>query len=450
MISMRTRRVLFALLIALAPTAQAENLLDIYKLAQENDPVWGGAQANYRATMEIGPQARSLLLPTISAGVGIYKVNQEATRTDQASGAVIAGPAAARYNSSGYNVQLTQRLFNMSGFAAYAQGKIAVSQAEAELAIARQDLIQRTAQAYFDVLAAQDTYDFARTEKNAIKGQLDLAQRNYAVGNATVVDVHEARARQDLVAAQEISAESELQVKQEALITITGITQATALARPAARLQLPAPQPADAEHWLKAAADQNLQIKVQEYQHAIASEEVKKHRGGHYPSLDLVASRVYSDAGGGVFGSGIESTTDQIGLQLQVPIYQGGYVSSKVREAVARREQARDGVTLVKRQTARQAREAYLAVTSGATRVRALEQALASSQKALEATLLGYESGGRSGVEVLNAQRELYRTKRDLSQARYSWLTGRLRLKAAIGTLNDADLAEINSILTPR
>lgn len=448
MMSIRWTVVLCAGLLALAPTAHAENLLDIYKLAQQNDPTWSGAQANYRASLEIGPQARSLLLPTISAGAGIYKVSQEATRTDQTTGTVL-GISAARYKSTGYNVQLTQRLFNMSGFAAYAQGRIAVSQAEAELAIARQALIQRTAQAYFDVLAAQDAYEFARTEKKAIKGQLDLSQRNFAVGNATVVDVHESRARQDLVAALEVSAESELQVKQEALAAITGTILATMLARPATPLQLPPPEPADAEHWLKAAADQNLQIKVQEYQYAIATEEVKKYRGGHYPSLDLVASRTYSDAGGGVFGTAIESTTDQIGLQLQVPIYQGGFVSSKVREGVARREQARDALTLTKRQTTRQTREAYLAVTSGATRVRALEQALASSQKALEATLLGYESGVRSGVEVLNSQRELYRTKRDLSQARYSWLVGRLRLKAATATLNDNDLAEINSLLTP-
>lgn len=439
-------RWLFCVLLVATP-AQAEDLLDIYKLAQQSDPTWNGAQANYRANLELWPQARSLLLPTISAGVGLFKVNQEATRTDQVTGTVL-GTSAARYNSNGYNVQLTQPLFNMSGFAAYTQGRTALNQAEAELAIARQDLIQRTAQAYFDVLAAQDALEFARTEKNAIKGQLDLAQRNYSVGNATVVDVHEARARQDLAVALEVSAESDLQVKQEVLITLTGITPATPLAHPAPRLQLPAPEPADPEHWLKAAADQNLQIKVQEYLYDIATEEVKKVRGAHYPTLDLVAGRVYSDAGGGVFGTGIESTTDQIGVQLQVPIYQGGYVSSKVREAVARREQAREALTLSKRQTTRQTREAFLAVTSGATRVRALEQALASSQKALEGTLLGYESGVRTGVDVLNAQRELYRTKRDLSQARYAWLTSRLRLKAAIGTLNDTDLAEINRFLT--
>ena len=135
----------------MATTAHAENLLDIYKLAQDNDPTWSGAQANYRASLEIGPQARSLLLPTISVGAGIYKINQEATRTNQTSGETTVLPPAS-YNSTGYNVQFTQRLFNMSGFAAYAQGRVAVNQAEAELAIARQDLIQRTAQAYFEVL----------------------------------------------------------------------------------------------------------------------------------------------------------------------------------------------------------------------------------------------------------------------------------------------------------
>jgi len=447
MMSIRLNGVLFGVLCALAPTTHAENLLDIYKLAQANDPAWSGALANYRANLEIGPQSRSLLLPAISAGVGIYKINQETISTDQATGVVTVRPTA-RYNSSGYEVQFRQHLFNMSGFAAYAQGRIAVNLAEAELAIARQDLIQRTAEAYFDVLIAQDSFEFARTEKKAIQGQLNLAQRNFDVGNATVVDVHEARARQDLTAALEVSAETDLQVKQEALATITGIPPASALARPAARLQLTALEPADPEHWLQAARDQNLQVKVREYQQAMAEKQISIYRGGHYPTLDLVASRTYNDAGGGVFGTGIESTTDQIGLQLQVPIYQGGFGSSKVREGEARRDQARDALTLSKRQTARQTREAYLALTSGAARIRALEQALNSSQKALEATLLGYESGVRTGVEVLNAQRELYRTKRDLSQARYTWLTSRLRLKAAIGTLNEADLAEINSFLT--
>jgi outer membrane protein len=211
---------------------------------------------------------------------------------------------------------------------------------------------------------------------------------------------------------------------------------------------LPKPDPADPEQWVKAAADQNLNIKVQEYLLAIADEEVSKNRSGHYPTLDLVASHTYLNQGGSVFGIATDATTDQIGVQLNVPIYMGGYTSSRVREAVARLEQSRDSLTQTKRQTARQTREAYLAVTSGAVRVQALEQAQVSSQKALESTLIGYESGVRTGVDVLNSQRELYRTKRDLSQARYAWLLSRLRLKAANGTLSEDDLSEINALLS--
>jgi len=438
------RTVLLIALLAM-PVARAENLLDIYKLAQENDSTWMAAQANYRANLEKGAQGRSLLLPVVSANANYSKNTIEGTTTNLITGAVIQGKD--EYDITGYGIQLTQPLFRKSNFAAHAQGKISVSQADAELAIARQDLVLRAGQAYFDVLAAQDALDFARSEKAAIDGQLKLARRNFEVGNATVVDVHEAQARFDLAAAQEVSADSDLQSKQEALTTLIG-RPASGLARLTSKIGLPKPDPADPEQWVKAAADQNLQIKVQEFLLAIADEEVNKIRGGHYPTLDLVASHGNLDQGGSALGLATDYTSNQIGLQLNVPIYQGGYVSSRVREVVARREQSRDTLTLVKRQNVRQTREAYLAVTSGAVRVQALEQAQVSSQKALESTLIGYESGVRTGVEVLNAQRELYRTKRDLSQARYAWLLSRLRLKLATGTLSEADLGEINALLS--
>jgi outer membrane protein len=386
----------------------------------------------------------SLLLPVVSVNANYSKNTIEGTTTNLITGAAIQGKD--KYDITGYGVQLTQPLFRTANFAAYAQGKISVSQADAELAIARQDLVLRAGQAYFDVLAAQDALDFARSEKAAIDGQLHLARRN-SKSAMPLVDVHEAQARFDLAAAQEVSADSDLQSKQEALTTLIG-RPAGGLARLTSKIGLPKPDPAEPEQWVKAAADQNLQIKVQEFLLAIADEEVNKTRGGHYPTLDLVASHGNLDQGGSALGLATDYTSNQIGVQLNVPIYQGGYVSSRVREAVARREQSRDSLTLTKRQTVRQTREAFLAVTSGAVRVQALEQAQVSSQKALESTLIGYESGVRTGVEVLNAQRELYRTKRDLSQARYTWLLSRLRLKLATGTLNEADLGEINALLS--
>jgi len=439
------RTFLTLLLLAATPAAPAADLLEIYQRAQQNDPTWAAAQANYRASIEKGPQGRSLLLPTVSANANTFRVNQDATSTVIATGVTQSGDY--RYDNNGYGVQLSQPLFRVPNFAAYAQGKISVSQAEAELTIARQDLILRTAQAYFGVLSAQDTLEFTRTEKNAIKGQLDLAERNFAVGNGTIVDVHEARARYDLAAAEEVLADAQLQLAREALAALIG-APVESLAALSPKLPLPAPEPADAEQWVKAANEQNLQIQVQQYLLDIAEEERRKNRGGHYPTLDLVASHVYNDAGGSAFGIASESTTNQVGLQLQVPLYQGGYVSSRVREAAAREQQTREQLTFTRRQTARLARDAYLAVTAGAVRVRALEQAQLSSRRALESTLIGYESGVRTGVDVLNSQRELYRTARDLSQARYNWLTYRLRLKSVVGTLGDADLAEANSVLT--
>ena len=416
---------------------RADNLLDIYHQAQGSDTVWAGQRYNYEASIEKGPQGRALLLPSVIFSAGTYRNSIDKTSPTIESGS---------YDSSNYTLQLTQPLYRRQSFAAYAQGKSAVTQAEAELAIARQDLILRTAQAYFDVLAAQDRLGFSRTEKAAINGQRELAERNFSVGNATIVDVHAARARYDLAVAQEVAAVNDLRIKQEALVTLTN-TSVPTLAPLAAQLELQNPEPVDMEHWVAAAQEQNPRIKVQEQLLTIASEEVSRSRGGHHPTLDFIASHNYSKSGSVFFPGITEYTSNQAGVQLQVPLFQGGATQSKVRESTAREEQARHGLDQVKRQTTQQSREAYLAVTSGIAQVRALEQALVSTRKALESTLLGYETGVRTGVDVLNAQSELYRTQRDLSQARYDWLLSRLRLKNAVGTLNEGDLAQINQLL---
>lgn len=430
-----------ALLLALSlasPAAFAENLLDVYRLAQTNDPTWARALATHQANIEKGPQGRSLLLPSVLFNASAAKLNQDvktATIDD-----------SSRYRSDTYSVQLTQPIYRKQNFAAYAQGLSGVSQADAELAGARQDLVLRVSGAYFDVLAAHDTLDYTAAEKQAIAQQLALAKRNYSVGAKTLVDVHEAEARHDQAHAQEIVAGIELNSKQEALIQITHGAP-VALARLAARLPLETPEPADPEKWTAAAQAQSPQIKVREETLEIALQEIEKNRGGHYPTLDLVTSRSYSDAGGSVFGTPIESTTDQIALQVQVPLFQGGIVASKVRESLARRDEAREGLEQTRREVTRQTREAYVAVVSGISRVKALEQALASNQRALESTVQGFETGVRTGIDVLNAQRDLYRTKRDLSKARYNYLLSRLRLKAAAGTLGEDDVLALNALL---
>jgi outer membrane protein len=431
------RTVLLAALLAAMPVAQAENLLDVYNAAQTRDPAWLAAQDNYRASIETGPQNRALLLPSVMFTAETFANYLNKSQPTNSSGS---------FEVTGYSVQLTQPLFRLSSFAAYTQSKAAVSQAEAQLAVARQDLMLRVSQSYFDVLAAEDALEFARAEKTAVGAQRALAERNFQVGTGTIADVHDARAAFDQSAAQEVQAENDYQVRREDLVRLLGRDVGT-LARLAPKLPLQTPEPADPEQWVKAAADQSPRIKLQEYATKVASEEVSKNRGDYYPTVDLIASHNYSKAGNVFFPGTTEYTSNVIGVQLQVPLYSGGATHSRVTETIAREDQARQTLEQTRRQATRDTRAYYLAVTGGATRVRALEQALTSTQRSLESTLIGYESGVRTGLDVLIVQRALYRTKRDLSQARYDYLMGRLKLKSAVGTLSDNDLMETNALL---
>jgi outer membrane protein len=431
-------RLLLGVLLGAAPLAQAENLLDIYRLAQQNDLTLAQAQANYQANLERGAQGKGQLLPSVVFNAARFSVSQDIQQP---------APRTGDYDSDAYSLQLTQPLYRKSNFAAYAQGKAIAAQAEAEIAIARGELIIRSAQAYFDVLSAADTLAFTRTEKAAIEGQMQLAERNFAVGNATVVDVHEARARHDLAQAQEVSADNDLQVKREALTILVNATPEK-LATLAPNLPLQRPDPQDVESWNKTAQEKNPLIVASARAVQVAEEEIEKNRGGHYPTLDLVAAHGYNKNGSIFSSATYEYTTNQVGVQLQVPLYAGGITQSRVREALARRDQARAALDQTRRTVTRLTREAHLAITGGIARVRALEQAQASSKKALESTLIGYESGVRTGVDVLNAQRDLYRTQRDLSQTRYAYLLSQLRLKLAAGTLSEADLGAVNALLT--
>jgi outer membrane protein len=418
--------------------ATGDDLLDLYRQAKTSDPVWLAAQAGYQAGIEKAPQGRALLLPTLGLSASKSDSDQQVTLPMSSN--------TYHYSTDAYAIQLTQPLYNKQNAAVYAQGLAGANQSELELETARQDLILRTSHAYFDVLAAQDALDFVILEKESISKQLTLARRNFAVGNATLVDVHEAQARYDIAAAQQITATNFLEVRKEALRVLTGNEPGT-LTRLETKLDLQGPEPANMNQWVEISVNGNQRIKSQQEAVVIARQEVEKSRGGHLPTLDLTASRAYSDAGGSVLGFAIESTTNQVGLQFQMPLYQGGGISSKVRESVAQLEVASQRLDQTRRQVAQQVRESYLDVINGVARVQALEQARISNERALESTVIGYERGVRTGVDVLNAQRELFRTRLSLSQARYEYLISRLRLKAAAGMLQEQDLEGINRLL---
>lgn len=428
--------------IAVSPVLHAENLLDVYREAQGHDATIASARAAYRAGMEKLPQGRALLLPSVNLGANTTRTEQDI----EYQGAAPFPGGSRSFNSHGYSVSLTQPVYRKQNFALYEESKYQVEQAQSQLASAQQDLIIRVAQAYFDVLLAQDTMTFTESQKKAIAEQLDQAKRNFEVGTATIVDTNEAQARYDLVVSQQIAAENDLEVKRRALERIIGKIPGS-LAPLAAKLPVQPPQPAVMDKWAELAEQNNPQLKFQKAGYEIASQEVERNRGAEYPTVDLVASYGKNSASSGSFGVGSDTTTKAIGLQLNVPLYQGGGLSSRVREAAANKDKAREDLTDARRQVVLQTRQAFLGVTSGEAQVRALEQALKSSQTALDSTKLGFEVGVRTNVDVLNAQQQVYSAERDLAQARYNYIMSLLKLKTAAGILSDSDLALVNGWL---
>ena len=300
-----------------------------------------------------------------------------------------------------------------------------VAQTEAQFRVTEQDLILRVAQAYFDVLIAQDSVQLAEAQQTAISEQLEQAKRNFEVGSATITDTHEAQARYDLTSAQEIAAQNSLEIKRRTLQQLINAIPKD-LRHLGKEFKLETPQPADMEKWVDDAQLNSLQLAIAQAGAEIAEKEVARNRGGHYPTVDLVANYSNSQSNGGSFGVGSDNTSKSIGVQLNLPLFQGGAVNSKWREAEANRERAIQELENARRSVALQTREAYLGVVSGIAQVKALQQALVSSESVLEASKLGQEVGVRTNLDVLNAQQQLHSTRRDLYQAEYSYLLSRL------------------------
>jgi len=425
-------------------SVQAADLLETFHAAQANDAQFAAARATQQAGQEKLPQGRALLMPSINLTAN----STFNDLTTQYRGAFLIPGAAGnhRYNSNGYGVTLVQPLFRQQNWIAYSEAELQVAQSEAQFKIAEQDLLLRTAQAYFDVLIAQDSVQLAEAQKTAIKEQLAQAKRNFEVGTATITDTHEAQARHDLTSAQEIAAQNNLEVKRRALQQLINALPQN-LKPLGKQFKLEAPQPADMEQWVNDAQLNSPQLSQAQAGAQLAEKEVARNRGGHYPTVDLVANYSQNNASGGSFGVGSDSTNKSVGVQLNLPIFQGGAVNSKWREAEANRERASQELENARRSVALQTRQAYLGVVSGIAQVKALQQALTSSTSLLDASKLGQEVGVRTNLDVLNAQQQLYATRRDLYQAEYNYLLSQLRLKAAVGTLGEADLSKVNQAL---
>lgn len=422
--------------------AQATDLVSAYRDAAAYDAQFAAARAALVAGREKLPQGRAGLLPVI--GVTANTTWNELESTTRSNPPVTRSP---QYNSNGWTANLTQPLFRWQNWTAYKQGEIAAGVAEAQFEAARQDLMVRVSQAYFDVLLAQETVATAAAQKQAISEQLASARRNFEVGTATITDTHEAQARYDLAVATEIAAQNDLTVKRQALSVLVG-KEPDLLKTLKPGTQIGRPQPDEIALWADTAQANSLAVAQAKGALEIAEQEIGRQRAGHYPTLDFVATHGRSGAGfNTTTASGVDTKSTTAGLQLAVPIFAGGAVSSRDREAVALRDKARADLDNARRQAAQGARQAYLGVTSGLSQVKAYEAAVASSQSALDSNKLGYDVGVRINIDVLNAQSQLYDTRQKLMKARLDTLMAQLKLKQAAGNLSESDLEAINALL---
>ena len=433
------KRILAVLVTGLfAGGAAAADLMQVYRDAVANDAKFSAARAQYEAGQEKVVQGRAGLLPQIGMSASTTHNDSEITPA--------TGPGRDyTYNTNGYGVQLTQPLFRWQNWVQFKQGELQTALAETQFGIARQDLVLRVAEAYFNVLNAQDALAAVTQLRTAAAEQLELAKTSFEVGTVTITDVHEGQSRFDLASAQEIAAQNQLEVARQSLAQIIG-SQPEPLAGLREGVALQRPQPENIADWVAAAESGSFGVQAQQLAREIAAREVERARAGHLPTVDIVASHgVNNRPQPGTDRS--EATS--IGLQLNVPLYAGGRVSSVSREAASLRMKADADLEDARRTAALQARQSWLGVTSGMAQVKALEAARVSSMSALDANKLGYEVGVRINIDVLNAQTQLADTLQQLSRARYDTLLAQLRLKAAAGTLGEEDVQAINALLAP-
>ena len=421
--------------------AQPLKLMDVYQQALAHDATLASALSTNRAAQEIIEQGKALYRPTVNfnAETNALKSSFHYLSTSSTD--------RSQFENYRYGVDARQPIFRQQNLIQIDQATTQVSIADKQLNVAQQALMLRTTQAYFDVLMAQDRIDLIVAQKTAIAGQLAQAQANFDLGTATITDANEAQARYDLVVAQEIAALNEFEIAKHAVQAITGqLPQRLANVK----LQLKANEMGlSMATWQELALLNNLNIQIQQDTAKLAEQEIARNQAGHLPTLDAVASYTNSYANGTIsrFGAGNELQVGSIGLQLQIPLYEGGAVSSRVRQAQLNKQRAQDDLTAVRRQTELDTQRAYLNLSSSIAQLKALDQAVISSQSQLDATQLGYQVGVRTSVDVLNAQQQFFSAKRDVAQARYNYLINIIRLKAAAGVVAAADLVDINQQL---
>lgn len=441
-LSFRRGTIAFALLASIcAAPVWAEDLLQVYGLAKDNDPILRAARFEYEAVQYGIMEARAGLLPTVGLNYTNTKTKQDILSSDNAVFAV----GSTSYPQKDLGVTLTQPIFRLGAWFRLDQARSAERVAAAVFATAEQDLIIRVASTYLGILAAQNALNFAQAERDSIQNQLVLAHHKYESGQATIVSLNDADARAALNESNILLLENELNDKVQAMREITS-TEISSPKPISEQFLLTLPEPLDLNSWLSAAQDKNSGIIMRTEAVEVARQEIKKQQAAYGPTLDLTYSTDKNNTGGSLFGGGSQVKTNNVMLRLNMPIFDGGVTYAVSHAAAKRHEEAKEELDREKRLVDRQARFAYHGIVGGVQRIAALQKSVHSLESARGLKEEGYRAGLGSLLGVLDAERDLYAARRDAEQARYDYVLNRLKLKHAVGALTEQDLLLISDI----
>ncbi len=428
----------FLLLLATIQPGFSQDILDTYQLALESEPDYKSAYLNQYATAEIKSQSIARMLPNLS-----LTANSSRDRLHNKKQTFQRAGTQYFWNNT-FTVNLVQPVFHWEHWVQLSQADNKIAQAEAQFQSQSQALIVKTVSAYFNILAAQDNLDFTIAEKKAIEKQLEQAKQRFEVGMIAITDVHESQAAYDQARADEIEAENLLDDEKENLREIIGDSHIE-LAPLLEQIDLNLPEPADISSWANSATTNNFSLIAQLNQTEVARKEITLQQSGHLPTLDIVANYGMQD---NTSTFGLRGDTQSVGVQLNVPLFEGGAVSSRSKQARYEYQKQQQNLIKVKRTILRQVKNAYRGVTSSYSRVQALKATVKSAEVALQTTEAGFEVGTRTMVDVLAEQRNLYRAKRDYARSRYDFLINSIKLKEAAGSLNSADVYQVNQYVS--
>jgi outer membrane protein len=424
-------------LIGVSSSAYAQDLLEIYELALQNDPVLKQSQANQLAIKESKNQGVANFLPNVSA-IGTSNYTRLVNQTNN-----YQGNGVQKYTANNLTMNLTQPLFHWEHWIQLSQSDNQIAQAEADYQVELQKLMVKVADAYFNILSAEDNLEFSKSEKQAIARQLEQAKQRFTIGLVDITETHQAQAAFDRAIANEIEAANNVDNQKEALIAIIG-EQDIMLDNLGESIPLVRPEPDDISAWSDTAEVSNFGIISAFNQMEFSRKAIALQRSGHLPKLDLTASWGGYDTS---YQYGLQGATEIVGLRLNVPLFEGGAVNSRTNQASHKFEQAKENLTATKRTVKRQVKDAYRGITNSISRVEALKTAVSSAEISLQATEAGFEVGVRTLVEVLDEQQKLYRAKRDYSRTRYDYLLNGIKLKQASSSLAPEDIEQINRLL---